>query len=234
METSLHRELKERYGPACGGRSEVLLRGFRVDAVTPDGTVVEIQSGALGPLRAKLNRLLPEYCVRIVKPVVLARRVVRRTSRRGRDLSARFSPKRGCPTDIFDDFVGIARIFPHPNLLVEVLAVEIDEIRIPRRRWPGYSVLDRRLRSVLANIPLKEPRDLLALLPRALANPFTTRELAESLGRPIDFAQRVAYCLRVSGAVTSLDKIGNRRVYASSRDPMTPAVAQGIRALERD
>ena len=42
--------------------------------------------------------------------------------------------------DAFDDLVGLAPVFPHPNLRVDVLAVAIDEVRVPRRRWPGYAV----------------------------------------------------------------------------------------------
>src|SRR3954447_2503235 len=103
METSLHRQLKARFGPESGGRSEVVVGGFRIDAVAPDGALVEVQSGPLGPLRAKLHRLLPEYRVRVVKPVVLARRVVHRARRNGADLAARFSPKRGAVVDVFDD-----------------------------------------------------------------------------------------------------------------------------------
>ena len=78
METSLHRTLKDQYGFGAGGRSEVGLKGFRIDAVDSAGRLVEVQSGPLGPLRGKLSRLLPEHRVRIVKPVVLERRVVRR------------------------------------------------------------------------------------------------------------------------------------------------------------
>jgi hypothetical protein len=214
MEMSLHRQLKERYANESGGRFEVRIDGFRVDAVTAEGALIEVQSGPLSPLRAKLGRLLPEHRVRVVKPVVLQRRVVRRTRVDGADLSARRSPWRGDLLDVYDDLVGLARIFPHPNLHVDVLAVEIDEVRIPRRRWPGFRVVDRLLRDVGPTVSLSEPIDLLSLLPVALDGPFTTRELAEKIGRPIAFAQRVAYCLRLSGAVETIGKIGNRRVYA--------------------
>ena len=115
---------------------------------------------------------------------------------------------------MFDDLVGLARVFPHPNLRVEVLAVEIDEVRIPRRRRPGYAVADRRLRAVVASLALQRPGDLWALLPTILAGPFTTRELAEQLGRPLAFAQRVVYCLRLAGAVDSLGKQGRYGAYA--------------------
>src|SRR5271156_4548027 len=95
METSLHRTLKERYAVGGSGRPEIAVGGFRIDAVDEAGRLVEVQSGALGPLRGKLRRLLPEHRIRIVKPVVLNRRVVRRARPLGENLSARRSPKRG-------------------------------------------------------------------------------------------------------------------------------------------
>lgn len=214
METSLHRQLKEQYGPELGGRSEVPLHGFRVDAVSSEGTVIEVQSASLGPLKGKLLRLLPEHQVRVVKPVVLERRIVRQTQRNGAELSARLSPKRGALVDVFDDLVGLAWIFPHPNLSVDVLAVEIDEVRVPRRRRPGYAVVDRRLRKVVTTVSLRQASDLWTLLPEVRAGSFTTLDLAERLGRPIGFAQRVAYCLRLAGAVETLGKVGNRWIYA--------------------
>ena len=214
VETSLHRELKGRYGPGSGGRQEVVLQGFRVDAVAGDGVIVEVQSGALGPLKGKLTRLLPGSAVRVVKPVVVARRVVRRAQKDGADLSARFSPKRGTLLDVFDDFIGLAGVFPHENLQIDVLAVEIDEVRLPRRRWPGYSVVDRALLRVVGRVTLRTAADLWALLPSGIGDiPFTTRELAKALDRPQAFAQRVAYCLRLSGAVETTGKTGNRRIY---------------------
>jgi hypothetical protein len=228
METTLHRQLKERFGAACGGRSEVALAGFRIDAIDPEGRLVEVQQGALGPLRTKLGRLLDEHAVRVVKPVVLSRRLVRRKTRDGADLAVRQSPKRGQAVDVFDDLVGLARVFPHRNLRIDVLAVEIDEVRITRRRWPGYKVADRLLRNVLATIPLREAADLWSLIPSNLESPFTTRELAECLDKPLFFAQRVAYCLRLSGAARSVGKRGNSLVYVRP-DPPTPIAPPRLR-----
>ena len=132
MESSLHRTLKERYALGGSGRPEIAVEQFRVDAVDEKGRLIEVQSGALGPLRAKLRRLLPQHRVRIVKPIVLKRRVVRKSRPGGPILSARFSPTRGSLLDVFDDLIGMVRVFPHANLEIEVLGVAIDEIRIPR------------------------------------------------------------------------------------------------------
>jgi hypothetical protein len=214
LETTLHRQLKERFGPDSGGRSEVVVGKFRIDAVDVDGTLIEVQSAPLGALRSKLSRLLVDHKVRVVKPVITARRVVRRARLDGPDLSARLSPKRGALLDVFDDLVGLARVFPHPNLQLEVLGVEIDEIRVLRRRPPGFTVGDRGLRQVGATVSLCEPDDLWRLLPDGLAAiPFTTRELAERLERPLTFAQRVAYCFRMAGAVEQIGTRQRHRVY---------------------
>ncbi|MHC5540442.1 hypothetical protein ACYOEI_19650, partial [Singulisphaera rosea] len=102
--------------------------------------------------------------------------------------------------------------------------VEIDEVRTPRRRWPGYTVVDRRLREVSATVSLLEARDLMGLLPCEFSDAFTTLDLAERLGRSLAFAQRVAYCLRHSGAVDVVGKAGNRRIYIFSKNPaLSPA-----------
>jgi hypothetical protein len=216
METSLHRSLKERYATGGDGRSEVPVQGYRIDAIDDTGRLVEVQSGALGPLRGKLCRLLPDHRIRIVKPVVLRRRLVRRLRPDGPDLSARSSPKRGALHDVFDDLIGVVRVFPHSNLEIELLGVAIDEVRTPRRRRPGYAVADRRLGEICSTATLARADDLWALLPEECdgREPFTTFDLAERLRRPSWFAQRVAYCLRLTGAARVVGKVGNRIVYA--------------------
>lgn len=213
METALHRQLKSRFGPEAGGRSEVAIAGFRIDAIDPDGGLVEVQSGALGPLRGKLARLLVEHRMRVVKPIVISRRVVRRARRDGADQSARLSPKRGEILDVFDDLVGLARVFPHPNLRIDVMEVAIDEVRVPRRRRPGFAVVDRRLREVGGTVSLHRASDLWDLIPAPLPSRFTTVDLAAATGRAMAFAQRIAYCLRLGGAAEPVGKIGNRILY---------------------
>jgi hypothetical protein len=213
VETALHRQLKTRFGPDAGGRSEVPLAGFRIDAVDPDGSLVEVQSGALGPLRGKLARLLLEHRVRVVKPVVISKRVVRHARRDGPDQSSRMSPKRGAIFDVFDDLIGLIRLFPHPNLRIDLMEVGIDEVRVPRRRWPGFAVVDRRLRDEIRTTTLRHASDLWTLIPAPLPGRFTTVDLAEAIDRPMVFAQRVAYCLRWGGAADPVGKVGNRIVY---------------------
>ena len=93
-------------------RREVVVAGFRIDAIDEAGRLVEIQSGALGPLRGKLRRLLPEHRLRIVKPVVLRGGSSGRRAAMARSSRSRRSPKRGALVDIFDDLMGVVPGLP--------------------------------------------------------------------------------------------------------------------------
>jgi hypothetical protein len=62
--------------------------------------------------------------------------------------------------------------------------------------------------------------DLWNLLPATWRGqePFTTHDLALDLARPVSFAQRVAYCLRLTGAARVVGKRGNRLIYLREPD----------------
>jgi len=212
LEWTLHRQLKERY--ALGGRSEVVVDAFRVDAIAADGRLIEIQAGPLALLKGKLARLLPEHRVVVVKPIAVRRRIVRRDRRSGLDLGARRSPRRGSLLDAFDELVSLSRLFPHPNLRIDVVGVDVDEVRVARARRPGFEVVDRALGGLVETVSLRDGPDLWRLLPGVAAGPFTTEGLAADLGRPMAFAQKVAYCLRHSEAAEVVGMAGRRRLYA--------------------
>lgn len=224
MERTLHRQLKELYGPTCGGRSEVRVSGYRIDAVGPDQELIEVQTGPLGPLLGKLARLLYEgFRLRVVKPVVIERRIARKGRGRHAAISERRSPRRGQLVDVFDDLLGVARLLDVLGFRLELLEIGLREFRVPSRGRRGYRVEDRELLRINARRTIESAADLWSLIPHeALAEPFTTRDLRQVLERPLFFAQRVVYCLRVSGAVVVVGKRGPCRLYAA-RTSTTPA-----------
>ncbi len=65
---------------------------------------------------------------------------------------------------------------------------------------------------------LAQAGDLWELIPDGdnWRTPFTTGDLARGIDRPLWFAQRVAYCLRLSGAAIPLEKRRNSQVYVRS------------------
>jgi len=217
METTLHKELKEQYA-AKDAETEVKVGAFRIDVV--DGVeLIEIQHGSLAALRDKVRTLLEEHRVRIVKPLIARKLIIKQDAREGAVVSRRASPKRGTLLDVFDELVYFTRVFPHRRLALEVLLVEIEEWRYPghgrRRRWRAkdYQVEDQRLLKIHDRLELRTAADLKRLLPAGLPKCFHTAHLAEGLGVERWVAQRIAYCLRHAGTVRQVGKQGNALLY---------------------
>ena len=67
METTLHRQLKSLYA-VDSSQQEVTVDGYRIDAIA-DGRLIEIQYGSLGAIRDKIQALLVNHAVLVVKPL---------------------------------------------------------------------------------------------------------------------------------------------------------------------
>ena len=215
METSLHRQLKSYYAPNADCE-EITLGSYRIDAVDGD-RLIEIQHGSLGAIRDKVKCLLEEHDVHVVKPIALRKYLIKRQKINGETISARYSPRRGSVFDLFDDMVHFTNVFPHPRLTLEVAMTIQEEHRIARkpRRWKGkdYRVQDRVLRSVEEQIELNTAADLLKLIPGKLPSPFHTKDLAAAAGIQRWLAQKMAYCLRNTGAIVLAGKEKNALLY---------------------
>ena len=215
METSLHRQLKSYYAPNADCE-EITLGSYRIDAVDGD-RLIEIQHGSLGAIRDKVKCLLEEHDVHVVKPIALRKYLIKRQKKNGETISARFSPRRGSVFDLFDDMVHFTNVFPHPRLTLEVAMTIQEEHRVARkpRSWRGkdYRVQDRVLRSVEEQIELNTATDLLKLIPGKLPSPFHTKDLATAAGIQRWLAQKMAYCLRNTGAIVLAGKEKNALLY---------------------
>lgn len=219
METSLHRQLKSLY-VADAAQHEVVLGDYRIDAIRGN-ELIEVQHGSLAAIRDKIRRLLETHRVRVVKPIVARKTLVKLAEPGGEPQSTRKSPKRGTVLDLFDELVYFTRVFPHPRLTLEAVLVEVVETRYPgrgkrrRRRKPDqeYQTEDQQLVAVDSRHEFRKASDLLKLLPAKLPRPFHTGHLAEGLGVQRWIAQRIAYCLRHMGAVEEAGKTGNAILY---------------------
>lgn len=206
METTLHQQLKLAYAedPA---NTEVKLGCYRIDAIRND-ELIEVQCASLAAIRDKCGQLLKRHRLRVVKPIVMRTRITRLTKRNGKVKSRRMSPKRGNVLELFDELIYFTRVFPNPNLTIEVPLVHVEQFRIPRtkkrrRSWhKDYTVTDVKLESTESTIKICVPEDLLELLafnPRS--NRFNTADLAAAIDRPRWHAQQIAYVLRKTGAI---------------------------------
>jgi hypothetical protein len=217
MESSLHKQLKELYADD-GAEVEHKLGRYRIDVVC-DNELIEIQHGSLAAIRDKVADLTTEHRMLVVKPIIVRKRLVKLKSQGGRVVDRRLSPKRGSVLDLFDELVYFTRVFPHPNLILEALLVDIEEWRYPghgRRRYRrknDHVVDDQKLVKLHEVHRFQSPRDLLRLLPTDLPDPFHTGHLAETMCIERSKAQQIAYCLRKMAALEECGKHINARLY---------------------
>ena len=217
METSLHRQLKEHYA-GTANQLEVACDGYRIDAVRR-GQLIEIQHGSLAAIRDKIADLLENHRVAVVKPIVAEKFLVKLDRRGGTVVDRRKSPKRGRLLDLFEELVYFTRIFPHRRLTLEVALVQVEEVRDPghgrrrRRRANDFQIEDQRLVDVVEKHRFRTLADLRKLLPAELPTAFHTGHLASRLQVGRHVAQRIAYCLRETGAIQVVGKQGNALLY---------------------
>lgn len=224
METTLHRELKERFMEE-GSEIEVRVERYRIDVVTGN-RLIEIQRSGLSSIRDKIRYLLDQnYRVEVVKPLVVRKRLVKLSRKNGKVVDRRWSPKRGTIMDIFDELLYFTRVFPHPNLRLICPMIDMEEIRFPghgkrrRRRTGDFVVKDRLLSEIHETHVFDTAQDLHRLLPKNLPTPFDTKELAEGLKMRRGDAQKIAYVLRHTGSVELVGKRGNANLFQLAKAP---------------
>jgi hypothetical protein len=211
QESTLHNQLKNFYTPK-GGVQEAWVDGFLVDILT-DERVIEIQTRNFSAIKPKLDRLLSNHSVLLVYPLVREKWIVRQD---GEHLSRRRSPRRGRIEDIFFELIRFPGLMEHPNLILEVIFIQVEELRINdgkgswRRR--GWSIGDRRILHIGEQIQFRSPADFVWLLPPDLNSEFTVRELAAAANLPLSLARKMAYCLRQMNLVKVVGKRRNAHV----------------------
>jgi hypothetical protein len=215
-EGSLHAALKEWYAQP-GDRFEVSVGGFVVDIVRGD-LLIEIQTGNFSSIKRKMRALVQDHPVRLVYPIAREKWIVRLAKDGSGDvLGRRKSPKRGAIEHLFEELVRLPKLLANPNLALEVLFTQEEEIRCydGKRAWRrrGWVIQERRLLDVVDRRLFETPPDLASLIPSNLAEPWTTADLAAATGQPLWLARKMAYCLRKMGAVEAVGKQGNAILY---------------------
>ena len=224
-ENPLHAALKSYFsGP--GGKFEVPVDGYIADLVQ-DGVLVEIQTANFGAMRRKLKSLLQKHPVRLIHPIAAEKWIVR-LDMAGEQIGRRKSPKRGRWEHVFGELVAFPQLMQDPNFTLAVILIQEEEVRIVdgkrRRRGKDWKRSERRLLNVVDQRLFLAPGDLLREIPDTIPTPFTTADLATLLSMPRWLGQKMAYCLRQMGAITSVGKKRNAIQYVFSGDDAAVAV----------
>jgi hypothetical protein len=177
---------------------EVPVDGYRIDVVRGD-ELIEIQTKRFSSIKRKVCALIATHPVRLVHPIPQEKWIVQ-IAADGTLMHRKKSPRRGCIEHIFDELISFPELMAHPNLSLEVVLTREEEVWCDdgRGSWrrKGRSVRDRRLLEVLEHVLFLQPSDFLRLLPADLPEPFTSRDLASAMKRPVAFTRRILYCLR--------------------------------------
>jgi hypothetical protein len=220
-ESSLHSAIKKWYFLE-GDELEERVGDFVVDIVRGD-LLIEIQIANFSAIKPKLLRLLNEHKVRLVYPIPKVKWIVHKSTGTGEAYGRRRSPKKGRLSDLFSELIRIPNLFSNGNLSVEVLMVEVEEIwcNDGRGSWrrKGASIEDRKLIRVFERRIFEHKTDFLKFLPEDLPDPFSNRNLAESLGIPVSQSRKMTYVLRKIGTITYVSKNRNQMLFALARDP---------------
>lgn len=215
MATALHTQLKSHY-VATEDRHEVVVDKYRIDAIDRRGRLIEIQCASLAAIRDKIRCLVESHQVIVVKPLAARKRITTLNRPGGDIVSSRYSPARQTLTQLFKELVHFG-VFPHPRLRLDVVMTEQEEFRVPptsRSSWrKKYSVSERTLIEVQAQIQLTTAADLWKALDIPLTGEFTTSDLVKASGMPRWMAQKAAFCFRRMEFFTVCGKQGNAITY---------------------
>jgi hypothetical protein len=215
-ETSLHRDLKFRYA-GQDGQTEAEVGAYVADGINAEGEYIEVQTGSFGPLKKKARELTLLGKVCIVYPVIITK-YIEVFEKNGKRKYRRKSPRRGNAWDVFDALVYAPDLPLIPGLSIELALVDAEEHRINdgKGSWrrKGVSIKDRKLLAIHQRIRLEKPSDYLRFVPFGAKKRFTSAELGEKTGIPIDLARKTLYVLSRLGIVKKMGKRRNTLVYS--------------------
>lgn len=210
-EKRIHIVLKDYFDPDRA-HHEIPHKGYIADIKNDDG-IIEIQTGALNPLFAKLEAFLPDSRVTLVHPLMKKKTVSWIDPKTGDISPKHLSPRHETPFDGLLELYNIRSHLCSHNLHIRFPLIEIDEYRFrdgwSRDKKRGSHRYDRIPIQLFDIVSIDSPLDYKTLyLPEALENEeFTTTDFAEAahVGRKSSYS-----AVTVLTAANVLEKCGKK------------------------
>lgn len=215
-ESSLHATLKQIYKEPRD-KIEKSVDKYVIDIVH-DNLLIEIQTQNLAAIRKKLENLIQNYRVLLIYPIIQDKWIINLDSTSKNILRKRLSPAHGSFLNIFRELIYISDLMPNPNLSIEVLLIQAEEIRINDGlgSWKrkGWSIYDRKLLRIVDNKLFSSPAQFLEFIPNNLKFPFSNQNLAISLNISIKLARMMTYSLRRMNILKVARKVGRSFLFS--------------------
>lgn len=233
-ETHLHRTIKNLYAMnEEGSRTEEKVGDYIADIVTLQGNIIEIQTGSLGHLLPKIKSFIGQgRRVTVVYPLAATTYIETYSTQTGKT-TRRKSPRHQSVYSMFRELTALAPILCDSSFTLEVLECTVTEERHTtkepvqsknaRRRFRKAWLKDgKRLDEIGNRHRFHARKPYLDLLPRALQEPFSARELYDALvsqGIRLtqDNARLMVWVFVRAGLLEHTDSAGRAKRYARKR-----------------
>ncbi len=214
-ESSLHQSLKMWYSLE-GDMTEQKIDGYYIDILRGD-QLIEIQTSNFYSIKVKLRKLLKSHKLHLVYPIPEKKYILKVDKRTGEVLSRRKSPKTGRILDLFDELIRIPDLINHKNFTLEVLIIDLDEIRCDdgKGSWrrKGVSIVDRELTEVKKSFKFNDKHDFIDILNYKPIDQFTNKDFAKKHKIPVYKARKINYTLRKMELLIQVGKKRNEIIH---------------------
>lgn len=214
-EKTVHAVMKLYYEPD-EDYHEVPIEGYIADIYTGE-RIIEIQNGNFNKLRPKLAVFLPSYPVTVVLPIPHHKWVIWMDEESGELSKKHKSPITGTAYHAFPELYKIKQYLGHPNLSFAFPLVDMDEYRLlngwSKNKKRGSSRYDRMPLTLFDEVLIERTEDFIQFVPYELAEPFTTKEFAQTAGIHRDLAGVILPLLVHMGILERNGKRGREYLY---------------------
>lgn len=232
-ESKLHHSLKILYQEIYEGYTEASQDGFIYDIVTKNGNIVEIQTKNLTKLLPKILKTIENgHNIKLIHPIPLTTRI-ELSNEKGKVISKRKSPKKGCIYDVFRELTGIYPVMTNPHFSLEVVEIEMTEERVRtnepvqskngRRRYRrNWLKTGKRLDEIINTRRFSSASDYLKLLP-PLPQKFCAKDLKTALNKLPDTPKRsvdahlIIWVLSHAGIIEQVGSKGRTKYYKKAK-----------------
>lgn len=162
-ETTFHTDLKWLFSES-NDQLEKKVGNYIVDIVRDD-LLIEIQTKNFSKIRNKIENLIQKHKVKLVHPIIQDKWIVNLDTQLNKVIHRRKSPLHCSYINVFEELIRIPRMISHPNFSIEIVLVQIEEIRekSDRANWrrKGWMIYDKKLLRVIESKKFHNPIDFL-------------------------------------------------------------------------